>query len=342
MLDSTDATLLRMFRRHLERDAIVTLNGVNRRVGKDLAAIPLPALAAESDSSVEPQLDWLSASDGTQLACRIWRGRVDHPVIVYLHGIEGHSQWFEHTASVLNRRGITVYAPDRRGAGMNARDRGHLARYSDVLADIELLLRQVAAGHEGQSIFLIGNCWGAKAATILAADNYKSDHPPIKLRGLVLTSPALHTKVDFDLKTKLMIGYCSFKGDRHALKHLPIPIDPSMFTNNPSYLDFIEKDPLRLTEATTKFYFEQFLLTLHARRTASHLRLPLLVVQSGSDQIVDIAALENWYGKIKSSDKTMRIFPDAAHSIDFDAVWFKEYSHLLIDWLLARQGAVTP
>lgn len=309
-------------------------------MGKDLASIPLPAAAAENESSVDPQLAWLSASDGTELACRIWRGNVESAVIVYLHGIEGHSQWFEHTASVLNRRGITVYAPDRRGAGMNARDRGHLVRYRDVLADIELLLRRVATQHLGQPIILIGNCWGAKAATIIAADNYKTDGPPIKLSGLVLTSPAIHTKVDFDLKTKLMIGYCCFKGERHALKHLPIPIDPSMFTNNPLYLDFIEKDPLRLTEATMKFYFEQFLLTHQARRTAPHLRLPLLVVQSGSDRIVDIEALENWYDKIKSSDKTMRIFADAAHSIDFDSVWFKEYTQLLIEWIFARRVAV--
>ncbi len=312
-------------------------------MSKDLVSIPLPDLKPFPGSSIEPQIEWIKGSDAQQLACRVWRGQPDLPVVVYLHGIEGHSQWFQNTASVLNQRGITVYAPDRRGSGLNSRDRGHLMSYKALLGDIEIILRTVAAQHIGQAIFLIGNCWGGKPASVIASDSYKTtDLGKLPaLSGLVLTCPAIHTKVDFDWQTKLQIGYCCFKGDQHARKLLAIPIEPYMFTNNPAYLEFIKKDPLRLLEATTKFYFEQFLLTQRAKRVAPDLKLPILLIQSGNDEIVNLSALDKWYANIKAINKSLRMFPDAAHSIDFDPRWFGEYSQLLGDWILARApGAV--
>ncbi len=312
-------------------------------MSKDLVSIPLPDLKPFPGSIIEPQMEWMKGCDGSQLACRVWPGQPGLPVVVYLHGIEGHSQWFENTGSALNRRGITVYAPDRRGSGLNSRDRGHMVSYKVLLADIEIILRTVAAQHIGQAIVLIGNCWGGKPASVLASENYKTTDGgqlPV-LSGLVLICPAIHTKVDFDWQTKLEIGYCSFKGGRYPLKLLSIPLEPYMFTNNPAYLEFIKKDPLRLLEATTKFYFEQFLLTQRAKRTAANLKLPILLVQSGNDEIVNLTALDQWYANVKSKNKSIRMFPDAAHSIDFDPHWFGEYSQLLSDWILERSpGAV--
>ncbi|MEZ4544216.1 MAG: hypothetical protein R3C24_09975 [Cyanobacteriota/Melainabacteria group bacterium] len=55
----------------------------------------------------------MRAEDGIQYSCRIWRGEVGAPVILYLHGIEGHSQWFDNAADYLNQKGMTIYAPDR-------------------------------------------------------------------------------------------------------------------------------------------------------------------------------------------------------------------------------------
>jgi len=278
------------------------------------------------------------ASDGSQVACRIWRGKVGQPVVLYLHGIEGHSQWFENTASVLNERGVTVYAADRRGAGLNARDRGHLASYKTLLADTEQMLRRIAQQHTGHALVIIGNCWGAKAASVICRQDYKGVDGPLNVgvSGLVLTSPAIFTKIDFDWKTKATIGYYCLRGDRLQLKEWNIPITAQMFTNNQPYVEYIENDPLRLTKATSQFFFESNKLSKEAASASQQINLPLLILQSGNDQIVDIPKLEQWYAQVKSVDKQMRIFPDAAHSIDFDKVWFKDYTHLLGEWILAR------
>lgn len=309
---------------------------------KDLASIPLPILD-KSGPLVEPKIESLRASDGIQLACRFWKGKSGAPVVLYLHGIEGHSQWFENTASFLNNKGITVYAPDRRGSGLNKRDRGHLTDYKVLLADIEGILRKIQVDHAGHAVVMIGACWGAKAAATIAAADYKPQEGGFTsaLAGLALICPALYTKVDFDLKAKLTIGYNRLMGDRRALKKWPIPVVPTMFTDNPVYLEYIEKDPLRLTEATSSFFFETMRLSKLAESAASNTHLPLLILQSGADQIVDVKKVEDWYSKAKSADKTMRIFPDAYHNLDFDATWFRDYSHLLSEWILARSPVVT-
>ena len=116
---------------------------------------------------IQPQIERLDVSDGLSLVCRQWKGKSGMPVVLYLHGIEGHSGWFENTASLLNGRGITIIAPDRRGSGMNPRDRGNLASYKDYLNDLEVILRKIAFDYVGHPIIVLGHCWGAKAASLL-------------------------------------------------------------------------------------------------------------------------------------------------------------------------------
>jgi alpha-beta hydrolase superfamily lysophospholipase len=145
---------------------------------------------------------------GEKLALRIWRGKKGLPVILYLHGIEGHGEWFAHTAAFLNECGLTVYVPDRRGAGMNESARGHLSSYRDFLSDIEILLGRINQDHPGDQVVLFGNCWGAKAAAVLANSRYKTtDGKKLPaLSGLILTCPALFTRVDFNFPTKARIA----------------------------------------------------------------------------------------------------------------------------------------
>lgn len=306
---------------------------------KESESNPLPgALAQPGSANKRPAIERFKVSAGTQVTGRYWPGQAGKPVILYLHGIEGHSQWFEKTAGTLNERGLAIYAVDRRGSGLNPRLRGHLDRDLVFLADIEALLTKIQNDNAGCPVVLVANCWAAKAACILAANNYKPCDPAFRneLAGLVLICPAIYTKVDLNFLTKLNIFWHLLQGSDRLLQYWPLPLRPSMYTNDPQYLQFLERDPLRLKEVTASFLVATLFLSFWSKRTPKNLRLPVLIVQSGADQIVDIQQVEQWYSQIASDDKSMRIFPDAFHSIDFDQTWFKEYAHLLSEWLLAR------
>jgi len=310
----------------------------NRPNIKDAGSNPLPTVLLDpKTATIRPSIESLRASDGSPINCRVWQGQIGSPVVIYMHGIEGHSQWFENTAAVLNSRGMTIYAPDRRGAGMNRKDRGDLLDHKTLLADMESMLRSIGSHYSGHAVVLIANCWSARAAAIIAREDYvpQSGTLSTPLSGLILTCPAIYSKVDFPKATKMKIFSEWLQGSYRLLRTWPIPITPSMFTTNQPYLDFIEKDPLRLTEATTAFYVQTAILGWRAKRAPKHISIPTLVLQAGNDQIADNEKSKAWYALLKTSHRTMRVFPDASHSLDFDQTWFRDYTHLMAEWILA-------
>ncbi len=141
------------------------------------ANLPLPP---DGEHLLLPEVEQLSDARGFSHTCRIWSGQAGAPVLLHLHGIEGHSQWFSRTASVLNQLGVTVYALDRRGSGLNQGQRGHLPKHALFLADIEAILSVIASKHPNSALILMANCWAAKAAAILARQDYKPVDPNFK------------------------------------------------------------------------------------------------------------------------------------------------------------------
>ncbi|MBS1993855.1 MAG: alpha/beta fold hydrolase [Cyanobacteria bacterium SZAS LIN-2] len=296
-------------------------------------------------AQVQPVIDRIEGTDGVSLMRRVWKGKSGAPVILYLHGIEGHSGWFENTASVLNARGMTIYAPDRRGAGLNQRDRGNLSSYKDYLNDIELALRKITFDHVGHPIIIVAHCWGAKAAALIVQRDYKpvgAEALNLPIAGVVFVAPAIYSKVDYGMSTKFQIAYNTLLGgDAGSHRKWPLPIEVDMFTDNPTYQGYLKRDTMRLTEVTASLLVENLKISKLAEKAAGQIDMPVLMLQGGSDRIVDLEKLQSWYGKIPSQTKDLRIFPDSQHCLDFDEKWFKEYTHVLSEWILARCPVVT-
>lgn len=280
-----------------------------------------------SPATMEDKLSLLKTPDGLELSYQFWSGAKGAPVLLYLHGIEGHSKWFKPTAEALSQVGIATYALDRRGSGANQINRGHLDSYRQVLSDYHCMLQTIQARHTENPIFLMGNCWGAQVAILMAAELAQTG---ITFAGLILTSPALSVKCDVDLLTKLQIAFCWLV---RSMKLFDLPLTPDMFTDNPVFLDYVKQDPLRLTTATASFLIESLKLRHKAMADGVKLTMPLLVLQSGCDQIVEEQAVSNWFETVPSRDKNLKVFETMAHSLDFDQN-SEPYLQLLISWIL--------
>lgn len=272
---------------------------------------------------------WIEAKDGERLFCHFFAGAPGAPVIVYLHGIEGHGQWFSETASALNKKGFTIYMPDRRGAGRNERNRGHIHNYRQWLDDTTGLLIKVKEKHKHSPVFLAGNCWAGKLATLVAL---QPEVEQLGLAGLVLISPALSTRVDLSLLDKFFVAVHWLIGSR---RFFALPIDTCMFTDSPAYHNFIECDQWRLKAVTASFLVENIKLSAAAAKAARQLKLPLLVLQAGRDQIVDVLGVEKWFANVPAADKQMYVFSWSEHCLDFDE-HAPEYRRCLEQWLLER------
>ena len=254
---------------------------------------------------------FLMAGDGVRLHCLHWRGRQSPPsaVLVFLHGIASHAGWFAETAADLNHHGVEVYGPDRRGSGRSGGPRGHLDRYERALDDVEQVVRLVAAEHPGAPVFLAASSWAAKLAVVYAAQQGGS------LSGLLLLGPVLLHRVDLSPWRRVWVAVGH---PVRPMARLPIPLTPELYTANPPYRDFIRSDPLRLLEATTRFFWETARLDLRRRRDSARLELPVLLLQGEADEMVDVPATRRWFERLGGENKTYRAYPGAGHTLDFE------------------------
>ena len=277
---------------------------------------------------------FLTASDGVDLHYLRWPSGRSPPraVIIFLHGIASHAGWFGETATDLNRQGMDVYGPDRRGSGRSGGPRGHLERYGRALDDVEEMVRLVSSEHRTTPIFLAASSWAAKLAVVYAAQR------PASLAGLLLLGPGLLPKVNLSPTRQVfvVVGHLVTPTTR-----LPIPLTPELYTANRPYVDFIRGDRLRLLEATTRFFWETGRLDRQRGRTSARLNLPLLVLQGEDDKMMDVAKTRRWFSKLSVEDKTYRAYPGAGHTLDFEPDRTRYLADMLA-WLSDRLPSGSP
>jgi alpha-beta hydrolase superfamily lysophospholipase len=273
----------------------------------------------------------IRASDGVELHYLRWCGGRSPPwaVVIFLHGIASHGGWFGETAADLDTLGVAVYAPDRRGSGRSGGPRGHLSRYERALDDVDEVVRLVSAEHAGTPVFLAASSWAAKLAVVYAARR------PAPLSGLLLLGPGLLPRVNLSpgRRLRVIVGHLVMPTAR-----LPIPLTPELYTANPPYVDFIRADPLRLLEATTRFFWETARLDRRRRRASARLSLPLLVLQGQDDKMMNVPRTRRWFTRLDVEDKTYRAYPGAGHTLDFEPDR-AQYLADLLGWLSARAGS---
>jgi alpha-beta hydrolase superfamily lysophospholipase len=269
----------------------------------------------------------IRASDGAELHYLRWATRGEPwAAVIFIHGIASHAAWFGETADALREQGVVVYAADRRGSGMSGGLRGHLARYSRALEDLDEVMRVVAADGQGTPLFLAASSWAAKLAVLYSAMR------PGELRGLLLLGPGLLPRVNLSLMRRVTV----VAGHRVApTARLEIPLTPELYTSTPRFVEFIRADPLRLITATLQFFWETARLDRHRRRASANLRLPLLVLQGENDAMMDVPKTRRWFAQLGTADKTYRSYPGAGHTLDFEPDP-SQYVADMLAWLRAR------
>jgi acylglycerol lipase len=266
------------------------------------------------------QVGQFETEDNSKLYYDCWPAGWDEPCVIYLHGLESHMGWFLNLAEFLSSKNINVYAFDRRGSGINRNNsRNFSSRY--LSSDLKTFIDLVKKEHPASSIFLIGLCLGGKIAV-----DFFSYHQNC-LNGLILISPSLKTKLKFSLHDKLSVLF-------RPNSMLKVPIKDAMFTSNEKWLKYIEKDSLRLRYIPSQHLLEILKMDRHIKKASGNIRLPVLLMLAGIDEIIDTAAVRRWYEKLPSPDRTLKFYKNYHHLLTFEedasevmddiAVWIKK------------------
>lgn len=246
------------------------------------------------------------------------------PCAIYLHGLESHMGWFFNIAESLNSKDINVYAFDRRGSGLN-RDSCKNFCSKNILSDLKIFLDLVKEEHPDSKIFIIGLCLGGKIAVSFASSCQA------RIDGLILVSPSLKSRLKFSPMDILSI---LFRPNRMV----KIPIEDKMFTSNEKYLKFIEKDPMRLHYIPAQHLLEIARMDRSVKDALVNIRLPVLVMLAGTDEVIDTDSIKKWYARLPSEDKVLKVYQDFHHILTFE----ENPGRVLEDiagWIRARSNA---
>jgi acylglycerol lipase len=251
-------------------------------------------------------------SDGYVLRGRVWPPSQSDPpgAVIYLHGIQSHGGWFEWSASLLAQHGSMVILPDRRGSGLNDVARGDTPSAERWLADIDELADWARMEFGVERFDLVGVSWGGKLA--LAWALRRAD----RTRRTLLVAPGLYPAVDVGWWVRARIGLSLLVRGGQTY---PIPLDdPALFTDNPERRTFIANDPLKLTRATARFFWNSRRLDRRLLRASrGELRAETTLLLAGRDAIIKNRPTAAWVERATNGRARVITIADSAHTLEF-------------------------
>jgi alpha-beta hydrolase superfamily lysophospholipase len=273
-------------------------------------------------TALPPNIVFYQAADGRRLAVRVWKAAEPLARVVMLHGITSHAGWYHRSCQFLSEAGFDVHFLDRRGSGLNIEQPGDVDCWETWLADVTTYLERE---RDERPTVLCGISWGGKLAAAVAR------RQPALVRGLGLICPGLYSHFEPGLAKRFILGAPA--PPRFKRRRFPIPLrSPTLYTDSPDWRRFIAHDPLTLREVTWRFAREDRALTRFARQAAPFLHSPLLLVLAGRDRIVNNRRTRNYFFRTKTAQRTLLEYPNAAHTLEFEADTQPFFSDLA-DWI---------
>jgi alpha-beta hydrolase superfamily lysophospholipase len=243
---------------------------------------------------------------GGKIAYRSWLPEgAPRAVLVFCHGFNAHSGYFEWTGEKEAARGFAVYAADLRGRGKSdGTPRFYVDDISEYTSDLGGMVKLAKSRHPGLPVILMGHSAGGVTAVVYALDNQK------ELAGLVCISFAYRVPApDIALK---VFGFLS-----QFLPKLPVlALKNSDFSRDKAHVARMDADPLIKGE-------KQPLKTLAALGAAGarmhaefpNMTIPVLIMHGGDDHATLPVGSQEFFDRTGSKDKEIKLYPGHYHDL---------------------------
>jgi alpha-beta hydrolase superfamily lysophospholipase len=256
-----------------------------------------------------------------------WHPQGDSQAIVILiHGLGSHSSMFSNVVQRLVSAGYAVYGLDLRGHGRSPGQRGHINTWTEFREDLAAFLNLIAAQKPNCPRFLVGHSLGS-----LIVLEYALRLPEI-LQGVVAIAPPIG-QIGVS-PVKLILG-------RTLSRILPrftlnTGFDHATISRDPNVLATVAQDTLLHSKGSARFATEFLTTVKWIQSHGTDLRLPLLILHGGSDQIALPEGSRSFFQQIVFPDKERREYPESRHALHSD-LNYQEVLNDLEDWLARHQ-----
>jgi alpha-beta hydrolase superfamily lysophospholipase len=270
----------------------------------------------------------VECEDGYHLQFRVWPAKgLPVATLVLVHGMMSHSGWFRELAGMLAAMRINVVGAERRGSGLNQRDRGDAPSREILLSD---LLRIIDHEESGVPVYLVGWCWGAVLA-VNAALEFGG-----RFKGLVLLAPGLFPSAQ--IKRSMQDNIEALQHAASPPRLLPSPMKEEMFSDIPEFRELIAQDVLAVRDFTPQFVEVSRQMQLFAAARLAQLAHPVLLLLAARDQAVDNKTTLARFRKLRIAAVSSATL-SCNHAMQFEAP--QEIANNIKNWL-GRQGVLGP
>lgn len=236
-------------------------------------------------------------------------------ILLVAHGIAEHSGRYMNVVNHFVPAGYAVYGIDHIGHGKSDGKRVCVERFQDYTKTLRKYFSMIRGWQPEKPIFLVGHSMGG-----LISSAYLLEHQD-ELTGAVLSGPGI--KVPDNISNAVI-----FAGKILSLvmpKAGIIQLDAEGICRDPAVVDAYVNDPLVYTGKITARLGAEMLKTIqHVTGSATKIRLPIMIVQGGSDKLVDPRGAQLLYDSVSSEDKTIKIYDGLYHEV------FNEPEHGLV------------
>jgi len=271
----------------------------------------------------EARLFYIPTDDFADIPVRVFGDDGVKTPVIMAHGLQSHSGWFAQSAAHIAGLGHPVYSMDRRGSGLSRSPRGDMKDFHEMIQDISVVADFVCRKHDTEKILILGHCFGAIPITAFACEY------PRRVKGMLLTTPAIYTQTTVPLYAKLRI-ITTRPGRRDFM--IPVPLDSSWFTDLQAYENFIASDYLSLKQASGDFYYQIHEARLFIRSHTDRLTMPVFMGVAREDPICDNKGNFDFFEKLPSRRKQLIEYTDARHILEFSTekeLYFDDLDHWL-------------
>ena len=243
-------------------------------------------------------------------------GSSERGSIVVVHGLGEHSGRYERLKNELVKNGFRVVLFDLPGHGESSGIRGHFT-FKEVFKVINDYVE------ESEDPVLFGHSLGG-----LIAIRYAEEFPG-KLKGLVVSSPALSLSRNVPLSLIITVSFISFFV---PMLQLDNGINPEDLSRNSDAVRRYISDPKVHRKISVKLAVEMIKEMKRAREEADKIDCPVLLIVGTKDRITPPEGARAFFENLRTEKKKLE-YEDAYHEIFEDPEYKDAFYKDLLNWL---------
>jgi alpha-beta hydrolase superfamily lysophospholipase len=227
-------------------------------------------------------------------------------VLLVIHGLAEHCGRYGNVVNYFVPQGYAVYGLDHIGHGQSEGTRVYVDHFSDFTDNIKIYFDMIRQWQPDLPIFIVGHSMGGLISTIYLLEHQND------LTGAVLSAPLIKAGDETPALAITLANVIS-----KIMPKLPLAqVEADGVSRDPAVVQAYVDDPLVYNgKFTARLGAELVGAMQQAESKAAAINLPLLILQGGSDPLVNPAGTQMLYDHVSAADKQIKIYNGLYHEI---------------------------